>query len=454
MNLVILPNQLFEIKYFKNLNIKKIIVVEEPIYFGFRKNKLNFNKKKIILHRSSMKYYENYLINMKYNVEYYDYKNINYSKIFNDEVYMFKIYDYEVENKLKKYKIIFLDSPMFLMSDDKLNEYYKKHKNKNQRMNGFYNFVKTNLNILKNVKSQDKQNREKIPKDLKLPKIPKINNSKYVLDSIKYVNKHFKDNYGDTDNFIYPITHKDSKKWLKSFIQNKLKNYGKYQDSIKINEPFLFHSIISPMINIGLITPKQVIEEIKKYKDVVPLNSYEGFIRQLIGWREYQRYIYMFFYNDIKNKNVFNNKKKLSKKWYDGDTGILPVDDSIKMGFKYGYLHHILRLMVIGLYMTLSEIHPDEVYKWMMEFSIDSYDWVMFQNISMATYRDGGLTMSKPYLATGNYIIKMSDYKKGEWSEKWKALYYHFINKNKLIIKKTYYKSHLKYYKKEYSKNL
>lgn len=444
--LLILPNQLYEIKYLPN-NTKDVIIYEEPVYFGLRKKKLNFNKIKLILHRASMKYYADYLISNGYNVKYIEYKSK--SLTFLKKVgFAFKIYDYEVEDKYKSYDISYLDNPGFLMNDKLLEKYYNRHKNKKQRLAGFYTYVKKNMDILVGVKSYDKENQKAIPSNIKLPQEPKPYTNKYIKEAISYVNKHFKKNYGNTENFIYPITHEDSRKWLKDFIHNKLKNFGSYQDAIHKTNYFLFHSIISPMMNIGLLTPKEVIQEVNKAKESVGMNNYEGFMRQILGWREYQLYHYLYFYDDNK-KNVLNNTNKLNKKWYTGDTGLPMVDDAIHTAFKYGYLHHILRLMVIGNIMNLCMIHPDEMYKWFMEFSVDSYDWLMTQNITMISYRDGGVSMSKPYISSDSYIQKMSNYESGEWNEIWKALFYNFLDSKRSIMSKTYYKNNINYFDKQ-----
>ncbi len=165
-----------------------------------------------------------------------------------------------------------------------------------------------------------------------------------------------------------------------------------------------------------------------KNKSKIPLNSLEGYIRQLF-WREYQRYCYI--YVNFKG-NYFGNKKKLTRNWYTASTGIEPVDDCVKNAFDTGYLHHIERLMIIGNYMNLSEISPKEGYKWFMEFSCDSYDWVMSQNVlDMVFFVTGGVTMRRPYVSSSNYIIKMSNYKKGEWSDIWDELYRKFMKRNK-----------------------
>ena len=163
---------------------------------------------------------------------------------------------------------------------------------------------------------------------------------------------------------------------------------------------------------------------LQKYKKKVKINSFEGYIRQLF-WREYQRYCYIYVNF---NKNYFGNKKKLSKKWYNGTLGIPPIDDLIRSGFKTGYIHHIGRLMYIGNFMNLNKISPKSGFKWFMEFAIDSYEWVMYQNVfDMVFFVTGGQTMRKPYITSSNYILKMSNYKKGEWSKKWNNLYEKFM---------------------------
>jgi deoxyribodipyrimidine photolyase-related protein len=205
----------------------------------------------------------------------------------------------------------------------------------------------------------------------------------------------------------------------------------------------MFHSLLSTSLNIGLITPNDIIDIIKKLKiSDIGLNNYEGFIRQLF-WREYQRYTYIYYFSDIKNQklNYFNNKQNLTPKWYNGTTGIDPVDNAIKTGFETGYLHHIIRLMVIGNYMNLSGISPLQGFKWFMEFSCDSYEWVMYQNVlGMAFFADGGKTMRRPYISSSNYIKKMSNYVCGDWCEKWDKLYKDFLKNNcEKLLKYAYY---------------
>ena len=428
MDFIILPHQLFHKKYLPK-NIKKIILWEHPQYF----TKYNFNKKKLILHRASMKHYYDYLKKNKYNIQY-----INFNKT---PTYK-KATLFDPIDKIKIPNTTLIESPNFLLTKENYDA-YKKKKGDTYMFHWFYLWGKKIVDIIPNVKSKDKENRKKLPKDIDIPDMPKNSNKKYIQSAIKYVNKHFKNNYGDTENFLFPISHATAKKWLKDFIKKRFENFGKYQDAIDKENDFLFHSYLSTSINIGLLNPLEIIDEIRKVKGI-PMNSYEGYIRQLF-WREYQRYCYMYF--DFSNKNYFGNKKKITKEWYDGTTGIDPIDDCIEKGFHQGYLNHIQRLMIVGNFMNLSGMNPMDGFKWFMEFSCDSYEWVMYQNVLDMAFcvtgaRQNGGTMAKPYISSSNYIIKMSNYKKGDWSEKWDTLYHNFIknNKKKLIPFKYYFR--------------
>ena len=289
--------------------------------------------------------------------------------------------------------------------------------------------MKNELNILPNVKSKDKDNRKRLPNNVVIPELMSNNEDRYYIEKgILYINKHFPNNYGNTSDFIFPISHNCAEKWLNDFIDKKLIKFGDYEDFVSIKNDYLFHSVLSSSINIGLLNPNYIIEKIIKLKKI-PINSLEGYIRQLF-WREYQRYTHI--YINFDNKNYFGNKKKLSLDWYNGKTGITPIDDCIISGFNTGYLHHIRRLMFIGNYMNLEGISPKEGFKWFMEFSCDSYEWVMKQNVlDMVFFVTGGQTMRKPYVSSSNYILNMSNYKKGEWSIIWDKKYNDFLKKNK-----------------------
>lgn len=466
MNLLLFPNNLYEVKYFPKNEIKKVYLLEDPVFFGHRDIKMKFNKLKLVLHRGSMKYYEDYLKEKKIKVDYInldDLDNLKYKFLKGlDNIGHFELNDHLLESRLNKYmkgkKVTVFSNPNFLVTLDQLEKYHnKKTKNNKYFHKNFYDFMKGELKLLEKTKSYDEDNRNKLPSGIKIPSLPKKKVDKYEKEAIKYIDKLFPKNYGSSDNLLFPLNHSESKKWVKYFIKEKLDKYGTYQDAIVDNEGFMFHANISPMMNIGLINPDYVVDEITEYynknKKKVGINNYEGFIRQIIGWREYQRYCYLYAYKELTKPNYFGHKKKLNKKWYDGTTGIRPIDDSIKFAFKTGYLHHIIRLMVVSNFMNLCRIKPDDCYKWFMEFAVDSYDWVMIQNVySMGQWADGGLTMRKPYISSDNYIVNMSNYKREDWGEKWNDLYYYFISDHEDKLKKTPYIRNLVHWKKKSKK--
>ena len=535
IDLLLLPNQLFDINTIitdienqtnKNVSSLNITILEHPTFFGFRKRipNMNFNKLKLVYHHSTCLNYLDELQHITFNSKINSFtfipyhKSKKYSKPLlhhldtlyknnrnnNNILVYFDPIDHELYNEIstfeKKYtklennkieNILRLDNLLFITSNKDLHDYHNIHnKNKSFYHSSFYSWQKQQLNILTNTKSYDTQNRNKMPKSQKIPPLPNSNydlKSKYnthINESIKYINTHFPNNYGkcctEPKDLIFPISRSSSLEWIKHFCKNRLHNFGKYQDSIdSLGRNYLYHSCISPMLNIGLITPKDVIDIVSQYynnhKAKVGISNYEGFIRQVIGWREYQRYCYIYAYDKMISSNYFGNSNKLNKLWYINNNsnsdkndnseliGIKPVDDAITMAWNDGYLHHILRLMVMANFMNLCGLHPDEVYRWFMEFSMDSYDWVMIQNVySMGMWADGGLTMRKPYISSDGYIMKMSNYSKEKdiisedgkmenagWNTIWYALYYNFVNKNRDKLKNTYYAGMIKNYDKK-----
>jgi deoxyribodipyrimidine photolyase-related protein len=185
------------------------------------------------------------------------------------------------------------------------------------------------------------------------------------------------------------------------------------------------------MMNVGLLSPQFVIDEALKYADAheISMNSLEGFIRQIIGWREFIRAVYELKGTDERTRNYWNFSRSIPASFWTGTTGIKPIDETINKVLETGYCHHIERLMVLGNFMLLCEFNPDEVYRWFMEMFIDAYDWVMVTNVyGMSQFADGGLMATKPYISGSNYLMKMSNYEKGEWQKTWDALFWRFMH--------------------------
>jgi deoxyribodipyrimidine photolyase-related protein len=235
-------------------------------------------------------------------------------------------------------------------------------------------------------------------------------------------------------DFRYPIDRKEARQWLNDFLETRFDEFGEFEDAIVRGELVLHHSVLTPMLNIGLLTPQEVVREALDYgaRHDVPLNSLEGFIRQVMGWREYIRVVYEWRGREERTRNFWGFERPIPESLWKGTTGIDPVDDTIRKVRETGYCHHIERLMVMGNFMLLNEYHPDEVYRWFMELFIDAYDWVMVPNVyGMSQFADGGLMATKPYISGSNYLMKMSNHSKGPWQERWDALFWRFMHTNR-----------------------
>ncbi len=452
--LLILGNQLFPLEYIEKTKVNKIFMAED---FGLTTN-YKHHKLKILMFLWSMRQYKDNLIKNGYTVFYHSIDEESFNEKYEDKLLKvikdhdieklkyFEIEDSDFEDKIVKFinqKHIdheIFQSPMFLTSRNDFFEFAKEQK-KLIRMSSFYQKIRTKMNILidENNKpiggkwSHDEDNRKKIPKNTLLPEIPdiKLNNDINNLKSI--INLKFKYHPGVVDNLWMPTNREEALNWLDKFFEEKFFDFGNYEDAIISENNFLFHSAISPILNMGLLTPDEVI---KKAIDIanlgsIPINSLEGFVRQIIGWREFIRGIYHYKGKEEKSSNFWKHNRKLTEDWYKGTTGITPLDDAIKDCLKYGYTHHIPRLMIICNIMNLSKIDPNEIYKWFMEMFVDSSDWVMIPNVyGMGTFADGGIFATKPYSCGSNYILKMSNYKKDEWCDIVDGLYWMFMSDN------------------------
>lgn len=435
------PHQLFE-NHPAFRKDRLIFLIEDPRFFSDFK----FHKKKLVLHRASLKSFQKELERKGFRTSYVekDLENVvKKSKV--SCVHVVEFDDFELSKRIKelgrrrKFIIEIHPSPGFLTRQDEFLQFFEGKKHFSCQT--FYIYQRKKLGLLLDEGgkpmsgkwSLDTENRKRIPKNIKIPEYPKFAPTKEVKEAISYVEKKYSKNPGSLEYFNYPTTHLLAKKALMHFLHERIHHFGDYEDAIAQNEEILFHSCLSPLLNIGLLTPSQVIDETIKFakKQTVPLNSLEGFIRQLIGWREFVRGVYHTVGEKQRKRNFFKHNRKLSSPFYQGSTGVAPIDITIKKLLKNGYLHHIERLMVLGNFFLLCGISPDEIYRWFMELFIDSYDWVMVPNIyGMSQYADGGMMTTKPYFSSSNYILKMSDFKKGPWCRIWDALFWKFLIKH------------------------
>ena len=456
---IILGNQLFDPIILKEVGCNRVFMAEDFGLCTYEKH----HKLKLYLFLTAMREYCKELESHVIIVDYFPLegrkKEESYVKLLLNYLHESKfssINFFEIEDKPFK-KIVFQElenskikhtvhnSPMFLFTRNKLKS--SLGDKKLCRMGDFYKFSRKSQNILLDSNDKpiggkwsfDEENRKKIPKDLTIPKLQNVQKSRYHNAIIGIIEKYFSDHPGKLNNFWFPVTRTDAKNHLEVFLSDRFSQFGTYEDAMVENTNFLFHSCISPLLNLGLLTPQYVIERTTDISNKlsIPLNSLEGFLRQVIGWREFIRGIYQAKSEVQEAKNFWNHNKSLSKSWYEGTTGIEPLDDCIKTTLSDGYIHHIPRLMILSNLMNLCEVHPKSIYQWFMEMYIDSSEWVMVPNVyGMATYSDGGIMSTKPYTCASSYILRMSNYRKGDWCDIVDGLYWRFLSKNRSFYDK------------------
>ncbi len=456
MHLLIFPNQLFAKHPGLKRDPKRIVLIEDSLFFGDAVYTAKFHKQKLWLHRSSMKRYETMLEDRGYKTTYLthdaskDSLKTHLETLFKKKTLKPKRFetiepvDFMLRKRLERFSdqlgvhIEFLPNPGFLNSREQNTEY--RSGKKRWFMADFYKSQRRRLKVLVDNDgaptggkwSFDEDNRKKVPKKM-LGEIPPLTKAKFDSIDTKaktHVEANYPDNPGNIDQLHYPTSHKAATKWLKEFLKHRFANFGVYEDAIVEGESWLWHSVLTPMLNIGLLTPDQIIKAALKHADQndIPLNSLEGFIRQIIGWREFIRATYEDLGVTMRTSNHWKHHRDIPASFYDGTTGIVPIDDTIKRILDTGYCHHIERLMVLGGFMFLCEFDPKQIYRWFMEMFVDSYDWVMVPNVyAMSQHADGGLITTKPYFSGSSYVRKMSHHKKAPWCDVWDGLYWRWI---------------------------
>ncbi|MFD0765995.1 cryptochrome/photolyase family protein [Mucilaginibacter lutimaris] len=450
---LIFPHQLFQ-KHPAVKDGRLVYLVEEELFF----NQYTFHKKKLVLHRASMQFYAGFLRDKGIDVRYIEAtdelcdvrklipylakqgaENIHYADVADDWL------EKRLDSSCGKHNIALAKyrSPNYLNSADDVAEYFDGRKTYFQT--DFYITQRKERKILLEADGKpiggkwtyDSENRARFPKGEVAPTLDIPAENKYVAEARKWVDKNYPDNYGSTASpfgnlgGLYPVTYQEAGQWLHNFLKQRFHNFGIYEDAMVAQQSFLYHSVLTPMLNVGLLNPQQIIDAALDFAadNAVPLNSLEGFVRQVMGWREFIHIVYEREGVKQRTKNYWGFKRKIPASFWKGETGIVPVDMVIKKVLDTGYSHHIERLMVMGNFMLLCEFDPHHVYQWFMEMYIDAYDWVMVPNTyGMTQFADGGLMVTKPYISGSNYLMKMGDWPKGEWQETWDGLFWRFMH--------------------------
>lgn len=455
MFLLILPNQLFSKHPGLDLDPSRVILLEDSLFFGDQRYPMQFHKQKLWLHRASMKRYESEIQERGYEAQYVDYdakkpslveqlkKSIKQKERKGAEICCIDPTDFILEKRLRKACDVLgvcceiLPNPGFLNSAEE-NRDYRAGK-KRWFMADFYKWQRQRMKILMDGDqpeggqwSYDEDNRKKVPKKMlaAIPEVLSFKRDDIDNEAKEYVEQRFAEHPGNIDQLYYPTSHRSARRWLKHFLAYRFEHFGDYEDAIVEGESWLWHSVLTPAMNIGLLTPGEVVKATIDFakKNEIPLNSLEGFLRQVIGWREFMRATYEDLGVKMRTTNHWQHHRAMPNSFYDGTTGIEPIDDTIRRILDTGYCHHIERLMVLGGFMFLCEIDPDDIYRWFMEMFVDSYDWVMVPNVyAMSQNADGGTITTKPYFCGSSYVRKMSHYKQEGWCEIWDGLYWRWI---------------------------
>ncbi|MEM8661188.1 MAG: cryptochrome/photolyase family protein [Pseudomonadota bacterium] len=332
---------------------------------------------------------------------------------------------------------VWYESPLFLLSKAEAEDRLLASK---RFMASFYKQLRKDRSILMTSAGQpvggkwsfDEDNRKKLPKRIDLPEDIILGHDSRVDQADAWATELVAcgaEVYGKSGCWL-PTSHAQARRFLEDFLRDRFVQFGPYEDAMSTRGARLFHSALSPLLNVGLLTAEQVLDAALEYaaRHEVPLNSLEGFVRQILGWREFIRASYEVDGASMRSQNFWEHDRALPATFWDGTTGMAPIDHVIHTALEYGYTHHIERLMVMGNFLLLCQVHPEGVYRWFMGMYLDAYDWVMVPNVyGMSQFADGGSFATKPYISGANYIKKMSDFGKGEWEAQWTALYWQFI---------------------------
>jgi deoxyribodipyrimidine photolyase-related protein len=451
--LILYPNQLFPVEQLPEVHT--VVVLEEPLFFGMHPDQpLKLNKQKLVLHRASMRrYVEEVLWPAKYDVDYVELDVfMNSSDVLGrvkqfDKVYIFDPVDERLTEALLAARreraegppVEFLPSPNFYLKEPEVREFMGGH---HKSFADFYQWQRERFNVLiggdyKPLGGKwmlDGEKSAKLPEGQALPSFAAFGDNKHVARAVEWANEHFPDNPGSTD-FIWPTDHAESSAWLSDFVENRLDYFATYQNNLDASAPWLFHSVLSANLNIGLLSPHQVVEAAlgRHARKPVDLPSLEAFVRLVLGRREYTRGSYVLHAGAMRGSDPFKGQRRMSPAWYEGTLGIPPFDNLVRKLQAHGYAHQSERLLIAGNLMVLAEINLEDIRSWFSQLFIDSYEWSMLPNVhSLVNLRDpDGTTAASP----SSVVLGLGDYQRGQWSDIWDGLYWRFIDRHKELLK-------------------
>jgi deoxyribodipyrimidine photolyase-related protein len=450
---VILGNQLFPLKY---INDRK-----DDLFFMAENRELctvhTFHKHKLTFYLSAMRHYAKDLRHHDFNLIYFELdemKGFTFDRVLARvmaESELYKISVFEIEDKAfekwlrdfctkNNYQLEIVQSPAFILSRQDFKDHLDRHSK--PTFKAFYEEQRKQQEVLMEPNGEPSGGRfiVNVEEGLKwthkngTPKIPFYTHDEIDMNVIQLVDKEFPEYPGEAQSFWHPTSRETAIEAFRDFCKYRLAEFGSYEQALCRKEDFLFHSVLSALMNSGLLLPTEAIRGVLKYaaENPVPLHSLERYIRQILGWREYVHGIYQNFSEQQEEGNFWKHYRIMNKTWREGTTGVPPLDDAIKKAQRLAYNHHTERLIVLANMMNLSELHPNEAYRWFAEMHIDSVEWATAPNVyGLGLHSDGGLMTDQLYICSSNYWAKISDYKKEAWANEVDGLYWRFIDKHK-----------------------
>jgi deoxyribodipyrimidine photolyase-related protein len=457
--LLLYPYQLYSIDLLPK-DVDEVVLVEEPLLFGTDyQHRMYIHKQKLVFFRATMRrYMKEELWPAGFEVDYIEEGHINETedvveklKEFS-EVLMFELNDdilarrlmTAIEDHPEGPEVTILRNPNFFLSVEDCNSYFKSNEDKG--FMDFYQWQRERFNILINPTTYKplegkwgvETKSKKLPKNAHPPTFRVFGSNEFVDEARKYVDKNFPDNPGSTTDFPWPTSRKEALEWLDEFLDNRLEKYGDYLDSIEESVPWMYHSAISPVLNNGFLQPYEIVDRtlLAAEQNKLSPQTIEPFIRNIVGWREYIRALYRKQNAKLRTANSYGHSRRMTHDWYNGTTGLAPVDHAINKVKARSYTHESERNSLLGSVMFMCEFHPGEIYRWYMEMFIDAYDWMVVPYVYGLSQDAAGLSDAHPGIDDSEYILSVSHYEKGEWSDVWDGLYYRAVEKHKERFKK------------------
>jgi deoxyribodipyrimidine photolyase-related protein len=454
--LILYPHQLFPVSELPKVDA--VMLVEEPLLFGVDNEfPARFHKQKIIFERASMRRYAEEVLwpaglkvdyveldvflqtaDLLEKVKKYD-RTIMFDPV--NEVLTLRLLQARREMGDEAPAIEFVTTPNFYLKEHEIRQYFAdRHKHP---FSEFYQWQRERFNILitdeyKPVGDDWMITAKSAKPGDQAPGMRVFGDNPWVADATKYVSEHFPDNPG-SDACVWPTSHAEAAEWLKDFVNNRLDGYASHLELIDSQTPWLYHSALAASLNVGLLSPQQVVEAaLKRHaENPVPFESLECFIRQILGWREFTRGIALVGGNNLRKANPLKANRKPTNAWYNGTTGLPPFDDMVKKVLAKGYANQAERLYIAGTLMTICEINPDDIHAWFNELFVDAHDWALTPNIyALSQFADNTSLEGGPFICTSKTLLDKSDYKRGEWCNVWDGLYWRFVEKHKVVLKK------------------